>query len=325
MQRILRQLTPEELRQAALCCGRGSALGGSASPEEIIRCLSRLCGATTWGLFPATTDDALLDHAGRRLGMPPLAPGPRALFFRERAIFGCYLRQAWEGVDRDRRWAVLSLALSAWDHPVLPRPEVPTDRPEDAALQAVLEILLQHSAGCRALATAAVAAPLPLPSPSPLAGPIKIAFINGAAGHQALYGVLLVAWRARTRLLRERRTQRVQLERQLRQVESLVTVRSRNLNETPVHWALNPAGGISLTAAAGVSVAVHTMLAATAPVTLVPALLVGCAGLAWYVSAATLRPRPETDPRVLQMHSQVNAFRLQLAQLERDLLELETE
>jgi hypothetical protein len=321
MLRILRQLTPEETRQAAMYCGARPG----ATPEEIIRCLSRLCGATTWGLFPATTDDVLLDQAGRRLGMPPLVGGPRALTARERAIFACYFRQAWDGATEDRQYAALQQALDFWDSPALPRPALPEEVDDETHLHPVLESLLQHSTGCRALATAAETVPLPLPSPGIPVGPIRVVGSRAAVGHQALYGVLLVLWRARGRILRERRLQRTQLERQLRQLESLATIRRRNLNETPVRWGLNPASGLSVATAAAMSMAVHLAMAAASPATLVPAAMVGAAGLAWSVSAAILGPRGASDARVAQMQAQAQSFRYQLMQIERETLALETE
>src|SRR5206468_87449 len=111
----------------------------------------------------------------------------------------------------------------------LPCPPLPPDGWDTEALQLALESLLQHSAGCRAVAAASSATPLSLPSPSAPVGPFKVPMSRGAAGHHALYGVLLVLWRARARILRERRLQRAELERQLRQVDSLMAVRQRNL------------------------------------------------------------------------------------------------
>src|SRR5438105_5035365 len=88
MLRIRRQLTPEEMRVVAVQCGARAG----AAPEEIIRCLSRLCGVFVWGIFPAGSEEVLLDHVGRRLGMTPLpSAAPRALAQRERGIFGCYV------------------------------------------------------------------------------------------------------------------------------------------------------------------------------------------------------------------------------------------
>jgi hypothetical protein len=320
MLRVLRQLTPDEMRQAAMHCGARPG----ATPEEIIRCLSRLCGATTWGLFPATTDDVLLDQAGRRLGMPPLIGGPRALTQRERGIFACYFRQAWDGATEERRHTILRMARDNWDTPALPPPALP-DVLEEAHLHEVLESLLQQSAGCRALALATETIPLPLPSPAIPNGPIRVAVGRAAAGHQALYGVLLVLWRARGRLLRERRLQRAQLERQLRQLESLAAIRRRNLNDTPVRWALNPASGLSVATAAAMSMAVHLAMAAASPATMGLAATVGAAGLAWSVSAAILGPRAASDARIAQMQAQAQSFRYQLMQVERDTLALETE
>ena len=116
-----------------------------------------------------------------------------------------------------------------------PRPPPPPDGWDTGALQSAVEALLQHSAGCRALASATAGVSLPLPSVTAPVGPFRVPISRGAAGHHALYGVLLVLWRARARILRERRLQRAELERQLRQVDSLITVRQRNLRAAPVH------------------------------------------------------------------------------------------
>ncbi|MCC2670716.1 MAG: hypothetical protein K0Q72_3187 [Armatimonadetes bacterium] len=320
MLRILRQLSAEEARQVAAHAGARPG----AAPEELIRTLSRACGANVWGLFPAQTDDVLLDYAGRRLGMLPMTGGLRAVPSRERAILAYYVRQAWESADDDRRRLVLRLALDAWDSATLPRPEVPAN-PIGETLHIALEAFLQHSAGCRALASATENAALTLPLPSPPLGRIGIPYTVGAAGHLALYGVLLVLWRARARLLRDKRMQRFELERQLRQVESLLTVRQRNLAAATTSWTVDPRSGLSLTAAAAVSVGVHTALASAAAVSIIPALAVGTAGVIWSVCAATAGGQANTDPRVTQMHAQIQAFRVQIGQLDRDLFELEIE
>jgi len=322
MLQILRQLTPDEMRQVELECG---ARPGS-DPVEILRCLSRLCGATTWGIFPAASDDALLDHAGQRLGMPPLIRGPRAVSQRERAVLTVYLRQAWQMADPERQRRVLDLALEAWDNPMLPCPERMAEDGSSPDLALTLEMFLQQPAGCRALATATARAPLPLPLPhAGPAGGLRLPLGGRSpAGQQALYPVLLILWRARARLLRERRTQRLQLERQLRQLQSLLEARHRDLRATPVSWSLNPASGLSITAAATTSLALHTALAPV-PGALIPAAVAGAAGLAWSVAALALRPRPATNKRLSRLSAQVHATRIQFAQVERDIFALETE
>ncbi|MBM3458687.1 MAG: hypothetical protein FJX77_09175, partial [Armatimonadetes bacterium] len=80
MYRTLLQLTPDEMREVTRLAGTSP----SAAPEEIIRGLSRRTGAGAWGLFPASTEDVLLDQVGRRLGMAPLLGGPTAIPQRER-------------------------------------------------------------------------------------------------------------------------------------------------------------------------------------------------------------------------------------------------
>jgi hypothetical protein len=140
-----------------------------------------------------------------------------------------------------------------------------------------------------------------------------------------MYAVLLVLWRARARLLRERRNQRLELERQLRQLGSLVAIRRRNLGEGPVSWALRPASGLSLTAAAALSAGVNLALAAANPTLLIPTVCVGVAGLAWSATAAVLGGRTATDNRITQMQTQQQTLRYQLALVEREIMALEGE
>jgi len=320
MLRVLRQLSPEESRQVATHTG----VRPGAAPEEVIRSLSRVCGANVWGLFPAQTDDVLLDHAGRRLGMMPMAAGPRATATRERAIYAFYVRQAWEAADEDRRRLILRLGLDAWDSATLPRPDIPP-HPQGETLHVALESFLQHSAGCRALAAGTEGAALPLPAPMSPAARMGIPYAPGGVGHVAMYNVLTVLWRARGRLLRERRLQRLEVERQMRQMEALVTVRQRNLAATPVQWSSDPRSGLSLTAAAAVTIGVHAALAGAATVSFIPAVVVGAAGLAWSASSAMFGGRAVNDSRVTQMSVQISSYRAQLSQLERELFELEIE
>lgn len=322
MIRILRQLNPDELRQVAMACGSRPG----ATPEEIIRSLARLSGSFTWGIFPASTDDMLLDQVGRKLGLPPLVGGPSAVPTREKAILGRYLRQGWEAATLVRKQAVLQLALAAWDNPGLPPPGLEDVSDANAYCHPTLEALLQSSSGYRALAIALEGAPLPLPVPEIAAGPIRVPLAARAAqGHHALYTTLAVLWRARHRMLRERRSQRTQLERQLRQTETLLAARKRNLTAAPVRWELNPVSGLSVTAGAAVSVGVHLALAAASPALIIPAVAVGTAGLAWSATAAVLSPRPSSDERFSRLQSQILTFRNQILTTDREILQLEME
>jgi hypothetical protein len=321
MLKILRQLTPEEMRRVALLC---RARGG-ATPDEVIRSLARLCGVTTWGIFPAGTDDVLLDHVGRRLGMAPLAGGPHAILMRERAILACYLRQAWADADAERREAVLNLALALWDSPGAARPMPAEAGDEVSSTHPTLEVLLHGSAGCRALAAATETEPLPLFSTRPLSGLPAFTVGRAFSGHQSLYEVLLILWRARARILRERRAQRSLLERQTRQAETLLAVRRQDLVTAPLPWGLNPASGLSVIAAATVSVAVNMALGAADPLALIPAAVAATAGLAWSSAALAFRPRPSRDRRVSRISLQAQSLRSQLVQVERAVRSLEAE
>lgn len=323
MLRTLRQLTPEEMRQVAAECGARPG----APAEEVVRSLARLCGAFTWGIFPAGTDDVLLDQVGRRLGLPPMTGGPRAIAMRERAVLVCFLRRAWEELGAARRRRLLEEAIFAWDRASAPPPDPPAaagDAPEAdrAALHVLFELMLGHSAGVRALAVASRTCALPLPESGPVSV-IRSAVSGRGDGHQILYSVLLVLWRARDRILKERRAQRLHVEQQIRRQESLLAVRRRHLTAAPTSWERNPASGLSILAAASTSVAFHVALA-TRPEFLLPAAAVGAAGAAWSLAALLVSPRP-TDQRIARMDAQVQALRSQLAQLDREILHLETE
>jgi hypothetical protein len=322
MQKVLRHLTPEEMRQVALYSG--SPVGGA--PEEIIRSLARQAGALVWGIFPAGTDDLLLDHVGRRLGMAPLVGGPHAILMRERAILAEYLRRAWNSASEGEQRSVLKRALQAWDNPSVPHPS-PVDVLDGAeALRLKLEGMLQSGAGIRALAMALDQDPLRLPSHDPIPGAIRLPNIGRrVTAHQAMYGVLTVLWRARARLLREGKTQHAQLEREIRQIESLVAVRHRNLSTAPRDWKLNPASGLSLVAAGGLSTAVHLALAAAAPVALIPAAVVAGAGVAWSAAALAMRPHPGSDRRIARLNAQIHSLRSRLQAVEHSLLELDAD
>jgi hypothetical protein len=140
-----------------------------------------------------------------------------------------------------------------------------------------------------------------------------------------MFGVLQVLWRARARLLRTRRLQRAELERHVRQADSLVQVRRRNLESMPLDWALNPACGLSLSAAALATAGLHLAMAVTAPAVWIPTAVVGGAGLLWSASAATLSPRAYTDKRINRMEAMSQSIRSQLARLDREIRELEAE
>ncbi len=317
---ILKLLDAEERRQAAHHAGARPG----ATPEEVIRSLARTCGATTWGLFPATTDDVLLDHVGRKLGLPPLTGGPKAILNREWAILGIYLRHAWEAADPARRRAVTERALAAWDNPAQPRPAVLENGDADGALRAAWDTLLHTAAGCRAAAVATATEPLPLP---PVAlttlSPFRLPGGKAEEGHQALYGVLLVLWRARARLLRERRGQRAVLARQVRQLETLAARRRREMASAGRGWQSSPGSGLALVAGAAAAVGVHAVMAPLDLLLLAPAAALGTAGAAWSLFAAAARPSPASDRRLLKTSGQAQQARQRLSQVDRDIHALE--
>lgn len=322
MIRVLRQLSHEEARLVSY----HARTRQGATPEEIIRALSRHTGVTMWGLFPSSAPDVLLDHAGRRLGLEPMIGGPHALAMRERAILGCYLRLAWSAAEDSRREAVLRAAVNSWDHPALPPPPYQRDSGDGYSPDAALEWLLQQSAGCRALAVATEKHPLPLP---PLEGPsfggVRVPGLSRSGGHECLYEVLLVLWRARSRMLKDRRGRRGQLARQERQLGSLLAVRRRDVETAPVGWEQNPVSGLTVAAAAATAMTLHMVVPTPTPLPMVLSTLVGMAGLIWSAGAFTFRPRPTADRRLARMSAQIDGARTQLAQLEREIRVLESE
>lgn len=320
MLKILRQLSPDEARQVALLCGARSG----AAPEELIRCLCRHCGVYTWGLFPASSDEALLDQMGRRLGLPPYSGGTRDVTLRERAVLASYLRHGWGASAPETRLQLLVRARTAWDVPGLAFPEL-IENVEQGTVHPTLEALLVQSAGLRALAAAAEQVPIPLAAGGRVPGSFFGASERPANQHQAFYATLLILWRARSRVLRERRHQRLQLQREAKQVESLLAVRRRNLNLQPRGWLRDPRSGAALLAAAGVSAAVHVVAAPAAALLLIPSLMVGIAGVGWSACALTLANRVTSDDRVLRMQGQAHTFRHQLTQIEREIAQLESE
>lgn len=320
MRRILQNLTPDEMRQVTLHCGPGV----SASPEDILRVLSRRCGVTLWGILPASGDDTLLDQVGRRLGMPPLINGPRSLFQRERDVFACFMRQAWDAAAPDQRLQVVQSCLMVWDHSAHPPPRL-SDAPQEGEMRAVMEALIRTSAGCRSLATVAEHYPLNLPVMPHYDQSLLGLGGRTDLGYPALFGVLTVLWRARARLLRERRSSLTALDQQIRDTELALGQRELHLEAAPKSWALRPANGACLVAGAAVSTAAHIAVAAVTPAALGMAAAVAGAGLVWTAVASTSRTRTETDDRLHQLAGHLRLLRQHRVQTEREVLELEAE
>jgi hypothetical protein len=308
------------MRQVTLHCGPGV----SAAPEDILRVLSRRCGVTLWGILPASGDDTLLDQVGRRLGMPPLVNGPRSLFQRERDVFACFMRQAWDAAPPEVRLQVLQACLMVWDHSALAAPRL-SETPQEGEIRGMMETLIRTSAGCRALATVAEHYPLTLPilphydqSLLGLGGRMDL-------GYPALFGVLTVLWRARARLLRERRSSLLGLDQQIKDTELALGQRELHLEAAPRSWALRPVNGACLVAGAAVSTAATAVMAAVTPATLGMAAAVAGAGLVWSAVASTSRTRTETDERLHQLAEHLRLLRQHRLQTEREVLELESE
>jgi hypothetical protein len=313
------------MRQTAAACG----VRPGGPPEEVIRALSRACGVSMLGLFPASTDDVLLDHVGRRLGLPPLLGGLSAIVQRERTILAHYLRIAWEAADPPTRRAFLRQALQSWDHSCLPHPTQgvePPDEASDTVLQATLEVLVQSAAGCRALAVAAASYPMPYPASAAGRGSAWATALGARAhtGHAMLYTVLLILWRARARLLIDRRAQRIGLDRQLGQMESFLSVRRRNLQAAPIPWRRNPLSGASVAAGAAAASAISAAVTPPSEFHLLP-LLIGLAGALWATRDLIHRSPSDSDERVMRLEAQIHTYRTRLGQVDRDIAVLESE
>ena len=328
MVQMLQLLTPDEMREVY----RLSGAPFGAPPDEVIRSLARLTGATTLGLFAASTDDVLLDHVGKRLGMPPLLGGLSGIAQRERDILCAYFRLAWEAGDPGRKHRFLRSALACWDHPTLLGPGRPEGMGEDVSegvQRATLEALGQTNAGLRALALAAAELPLELPAPRPAApsisirlGPISVV-TPGGGGHAAMFGVLQVLWRARSRRLRDRRAQRDSVETHLAQLEGALDLRRRNLSRVPVPWNRKPVTGLSIAGGALTAILLQSVFGAGEWISFLPAFGLGVGSLMWAVASVAAASPTESDSRVSYLSTQAEACRIQLQNIERDILALE--
>src|SRR5205823_3663356 len=83
-------------------------------------------------------------------------------------------------------------------------------------------------------------------------------------GHRPLFEVLTLCWRARRRLLAERRLQQQQIDRQLRQLDASMQRRAEELRGATSPWARHWVGGLSV--AGGAAAIATTGCTAVLPV-----------------------------------------------------------
>jgi hypothetical protein len=321
---ILRQMSIEEQRYAAAACGTGV----DATPDGILRALCRECSILGWGFVPLSREDALFDQVGQRLGLPPGPKGAQGVPVAERRVFRALLRCAWEAADASYQRRVLEEAAALWDTGGESLPELPPDC-EPLSMRATLEAFLNHPAGLRALAAATEVVPLVFPRPReiPFAQQITatVSHLTGRPrpdrGYPVLFEVLLICWRARRRLLAERRHQHHHLERQLRQMTGTLERRLEELRGAAAPWTRNWSRGMAVAAGAAAATCVQLLMHVYSPLGWIAA----GAGLAWSAIAAASHPRPESDPRYARLLRELTGARQQLVAVRHAIGALEAE
>ncbi|MBM3458607.1 MAG: hypothetical protein FJX77_08770 [Armatimonadetes bacterium] len=183
----------------------------------------------------------------------------------------------------------------------------------------------------RALALATEAVPLYLPRTAAAApslsiqiGPLSITG-PGGTGHATLFGVLLLLWRARSRRLRDRRLQREALCRHLVGLEEQLSIRQRNVSGLPTPWNLRPASALAVAAGAISACLLQSVVGGTTELALALEFLVGVGSLGWAGFSLALQGGPPPDGRIGQLAGDVEAYRTQIAQVEREIILLDSE
>src|SRR5262249_10442410 len=204
------------------------------------------------------------------------------------------------------------------------RPELPPHGAEPLTARATLEGYLAHPAGLRALAAATEIVPLVFPRPpfAPFAEPTSAAVgsLTGIRprpdrGHPALFEVLTLCWRARRRLLAERRLQHQQIDRQLRQFDASLLRRAEELRGATSPWARHWVGGLSVAGGAAAAAYAQFLMGIGDPAGWIA---VG-AGLAWSAVAWAIQPRADSDTRYARMLRERTALRQQLFTLQQSI------
>ena len=138
-----------------------------------------------------------------------------------------------------------------------------------------------------------------------------------------MFGVLQVLWRARSRRLRDRRAQRDSVETHLAQLEGALDLRRRNLSRVPVQWNRKPVTGLSIAGGALTAILLQSVFGAGEWISFLPAFGLGVGSLMWAVASVAAASPTESDSRVSYLSTQAEACRIQLQNIERDILALE--
>jgi hypothetical protein len=323
---LLRQMSLEELRYAAAACG------AEPTPEGIVRALCRECNILGWGFVPLSREDALFEQVANRLGVTVGVRGAAGVPLMERRVYAVLVRRAWEAADPAYQRQVLEAALGLWDVESHTPPPLPPQN-DPLVLRATFDALLAHPGGLRAIAAATEAVPLVFPLPGPSYStpggspggipvpPLPALRPRPDRGYPALLQVLAICWRARRRLLLERRSQHQQLKRQLRQLTQAMEQRARDLKGITGSWAQQWLRGLAVAGGATAAGSFQLFLGADPVLGWVAA----AAGLAWSVAAWATQPRVEADPRYARLQRESAAARHQLAAVHRTISSLEVE
>lgn len=245
---LLRILTAEELREVLRCCTTIGGTPPAGEPQQIVRTLSRLCGVTNFYVFTTDDPDELLTRVAGRLGLGADAAAALAIarkpWVRERLLLAYYLEQAFQSALPERRAEFLSALSDAYSGASpLPPP------PDESSQQVIwLERVLRYPSVLRAAAAAAERHRLPLPQPlaSGPSAPVAPGVQRNLGGHEALYGVLLVLWRARFRLVADLSQSRARLREELAMIRQEEHHR-RTVGAPPVrHTLAAPRAGLSV-------------------------------------------------------------------------------
>lgn len=288
----MRCLTGDEMRELLQCCSPGGGRPLTAEPDQIIRTLSRLCGASAFGVVHTNHPRELLEVMAARLSL--LSQDRRLRLTGSSTVFELlllryYLVRAWEAASAEKRAEFLQV-MEEID---------PAAASELASLGdlsgSLLDQWLASPASLRAGAAAAAGAGLALPAA--LATGPTVTVLPGVhrsmGGNEALYGVLLVVWRARLRLVSELSGRMAALEAELRTSSSQIERRRRTHTEQHESESMRPVSGAW--AAGGAVAALLLSLGIGEPAVSLTALLLAAGCGAW---SAAVRGRPAGHQRL---------------------------
>lgn len=254
---VMGQFSPEELQAARRLCG-----AEAAEPEPILRALCLHLGLSLFGIVPIAREDWLFQRAARRLGVARPGLVGAAL---EREVYVALCRLAWQAAPPGVRRMLLQQVRLLWDSGEPPQLEAAEENA--SRLDVGFDTVMRYPPGRRAFAAAALALGLPFPELGEGRGllfPLPFAREQGLG---PLYGVLLVVWQARRRLLIEKQEQARQLDVQIRRLEEALAEQIRFARASPTAWYRRPESGAAVAAGAGVAGAVQLAMGVAAPVT----------------------------------------------------------